>query len=135
MQLLPAERRSSLRARGYFYQGIRETRSPSVRRESRAPTATTDLRIGELKMNSNIQIEITDPSEFHCFKLTLNPKAQPGEQGAPRIEVMLHAVALVDLIHKCSMALCQWQSETSQDLLLRMTGLTVEELREKGMIA
>lgn len=82
-----------------------------------------------------IEIEITDPTEFHCFKLILNPRAQPGDQGAPRIEIMLHATSLVDLIHKCSLALCEWQKQTTEDLLQRITGMTAKELREKGMIA
>ena len=56
--------------------------------------------------NPNIQVEITDASEFHCFRLTLNPASAPGE----RIEIMLHARSLVDLIHKCSAALCDWHT-------------------------
>lgn len=76
--------------------------------------------------NSNIQVEITDPHEFHCFKLTLNPQGpefNPLEptSTAPRIEIMLHARSLVDLIHKCNLALCEWQQQTSQYLLDRLT--------------
>jgi hypothetical protein len=67
-------------------------------------------------MSAPILVEITDPSEFHCFRLTLNPKSAPGE----RIEIMLHARSLVDLIHQCSLALCDWQAQTSADLLRRM---------------
>lgn len=66
--------------------------------------------------NSNIQVEITDPSEFHCFRIVLNPQSAPGE----RIELMFHARSLVDLIHKCSLALCDWQAQTSADLLRRL---------------
>ena len=66
--------------------------------------------------NPNIQVEITDASEFHCFKLTLNPSSAPGE----RIEIMLHGRSLVDLIHKCSVALCDWQAATTDDLLKRL---------------
>lgn len=66
--------------------------------------------------NPNIQVEITDASEFHCFKLTLNPASAPGE----RIEIFLHARSLVDLIHKCSLALCDWQKATTDDLLKRL---------------
>ena len=100
--------------------------------------------------NPNIQVELTDASEFHCFRLVLNPKAAPlGELsaccGAPalqatpgvlicsacakqctmeipsqgRIEIMLHARSLVDLIHKCSTALCDWQKQTTDYLLDR----------------
>jgi hypothetical protein len=66
--------------------------------------------------NPNIQVDITDASEFHCFRLTLNPTSAPGE----RIEIMLHARSLVDLIHKCSLALSDWQAETTDYLLKKM---------------
>ena len=78
---------------------------------------------------SNIQVEITDASEFHCFRLVLNPK------GGQRIEIMLHARALVDLIHKCSVSLCEWQSQTTAELLQVITGLPEDDLRGRGMIA
>lgn len=79
--------------------------------------------------NSSIQVEITDASEFHCFRLVFNPK------GGQRIEIMLHARALVDLIHRCSVSLCEWQGQTTVDLLQRMTGLSEEELSRRGLIA
>jgi hypothetical protein len=66
--------------------------------------------------NPNIQIEVTDAREFHCFRLVLNPQSEPGE----RIEIMLHARSLVDLIHKCSLALCDWQAQTTEDLMKRL---------------
>lgn len=64
-------------------------------------------------MEKPFQVEITDPSEFHCFKLTLNPRSAPGE----KIEVMIHARAIVELIHECSAALCDWQKQTTDYLL------------------
>jgi hypothetical protein len=79
---------------------------------------------------SNIRVEITDPSEFHCFRLVLNPRSAPEQQ----IEIMLHARALVDLIHQCSSALCDWQAQTTSQLICRITGLTEEEAREQGLI-
>jgi hypothetical protein len=66
--------------------------------------------------NPNIQVEITDESEFHCFMLVLNPSSAPGE----RIEIMLHARSLVDLIHKCSLALCDWQAQKTDYLLKKL---------------
>jgi len=63
--------------------------------------------------NSNILVEITDPAEHHCFRLVLNPRSAPGE----RIEIMLHARSLVDLIHKCSVALSDWQHDRTDYLL------------------
>ena len=73
--------------------------------------------------NSNIQVEITDPSEFHCFKLTLNPKAEETGQEVHRIEIMLHARTLVDLIHKCSLAYSDWAADRSQYLIDRLVRL------------
>ena len=71
--------------------------------------------------NPNIQVEITDASEFHCFKLVLNASAS-ADIADPRqpIEILLHARSLVDLIHKCSLALCNWQAATSEELLRKM---------------
>lgn len=116
--------------------------------------------------SSNIEVEITDASEFHCFKLVLNPKSAPlGEvsaccgvpvlEAAPgqlicvacaqrcdavipsagKIEIMLHARSLVELIHKCSVALCEWQKQTTTQLICERTGLTEQQAREKGLIA
>jgi hypothetical protein len=64
--------------------------------------------------NPNITVEITDASEFHCFRMVLNTQA--GE----RIEIMFHARSLVDLIHKASAALCEWQTQTTGYLLERL---------------
>lgn len=63
--------------------------------------------------HANIIVEITDPQEFHCFRLVFNPKSAPGQS----IEIMLHGRSLVDLIHKCSIALCDWQAQTTEYLL------------------
>jgi hypothetical protein len=69
--------------------------------------------------NPNIVVEITDVQEFHCFKLILNPKADATGKEAPQLEIYLHARSLVDLIHKCSSALCDWQKSTTDYLLER----------------
>ena len=66
--------------------------------------------------DSRILVEVTDPEEFHCFRLVFNPTSAPGE----RIEIMLHATSLVDLIHKCSLALCDWQADRSAYLIERL---------------
>lgn len=76
-----------------------------------------------------IRIEITDPAEFHCFRMTLN--SQSGE----KIEIMLHATSLVDLLHEGSLALCAWQRETSSRLIRARTGLSEQEARQAGLIA
>jgi hypothetical protein len=65
--------------------------------------------------DARIRVEITDPHEFHCFRLLLNPQTE-----TPPIEIMFHARSLVDLIHKCSLALCDWQAQTSAELLARL---------------
>ena len=86
--------------------------------------------------NSNIVVEITDAKEFHCFRLVLNPKGHNHDCSAAmvpdapcscraegkgvRLEIMFHARSLVDLIHKSSVALCEWQSQTSAYLLERL---------------
>ena len=36
------------------------------------------------------------------------------------LEIMLHARSLVDLIHKCSLALCDWQAQTCAALIERL---------------
>lgn len=85
-------------------------------RAERTETSSQNITTPHLE-NSNIRVEITDPSEFHCFKLILNPQSEPGE----RIEIMLHARSLVDLIHKCSLALCDWQADRSAYLIGKLT--------------
>lgn len=77
-----------------------------------------------------IAVEITDAREFHCFRLQFRPKNSPQP-----IEIMLHATALVDLIHEASTALCEWQRATSEALILAKTGYTREEARAMGLIA
>lgn len=77
-----------------------------------------------------IKVEITDATEFHCFRLSLHPRNAPGQT----IEIMLHARALIDLIHQSSMALSDWQYQTTTQLILQMTGLSEEQAREKGLI-
>ena len=78
-----------------------------------------------------ISVEMTDPSDFHCFRMTLRPRSAPDQ----KIEIMLHARALVDLIHECSTALCEWQGSTTEMLILRMTGMSAEEACAEGLIA
>ena len=83
---------------------------------------------------SNIQVEITDARDFHCFRLVLNAAAAANEPKEHSIEIMLHARSLVDLIHQCSVALCEWQAQTTVELLRHKTGLYEEELRKQRLI-
>lgn len=80
-------------------------------------------------MASKITVEITDPADFHCFRLAFESRDQQ------QIEIMLHARALVDLIHEASVALCAWQHSTSERLILQLTGLSEREARDRGLIA
>jgi hypothetical protein len=59
------------------------------------------------------EVEITDATEFHCFRLIINPPSAPGQ----RIEIMMHARSVVDLIHALSSKLCDWQYDTTAYLL------------------
>ena len=77
----------------------------------------------------SIKVEITDAAEHHCFRLTLTPRSGEG------IEILLHARALVDLIHEASVALCEWQRQTTAHLICQKTGLSEEQARERGLIA
>jgi hypothetical protein len=81
--------------------------------------------------NRAIRVEMTDATEFHCFQMTLRPRSAPDQQ----ITIMLHAKALVDLIHECSSALCDWQKQTTTYLILEKTGLSEDEARHQGLIA
>jgi hypothetical protein len=65
-------------------------------------------------INRNIRVEITDAFVFHCFRLVLTTHS------GHDIEIMLHARSLVDLIHQSSIALCEWQAQTSADLLRKL---------------
>jgi hypothetical protein len=70
--------------------------------------------------NPNIRVEITDATEFHCFRLVLEAAVEADGERHP-IEIMFHARSLVDLIHKCSLALCDWQTQTTGYLIERLT--------------
>jgi hypothetical protein len=84
----------------------------------------------------HIQVEITDPAEPHCFRLLLHPKAhgdgcqavlQPGREctceaggSGARLEIMLHARSVVELIHKLSLAYCDWAADRAGFLYERL---------------
>ena len=70
--------------------------------------------------NQHIRVETTGPDEFHCFRLVMGAKPDPLAVDRREIEIMLHATDLVDLIHKASIALCEWQHEGTQYLLQKL---------------
>lgn len=80
-------------------------------------------------MSSRIKVDITDASEFHCFRMALTSKS------GDVIEVMLHASALVDLIREASGAYCEWSRRTSEYLICEKLGITADEARQRGLIA
>lgn len=83
---------------------------------------------------ANIRVELTDASEFHCFRLVLPLKLEPAGEPQP-IEILLHARTLVDLIRRASLALCDWQAQTTKQLILERTGLSEDAARLRGLIA
>jgi hypothetical protein len=70
---------------------------------------------------------MTEVTEFHCFRLIINPQSAPGQ----RIEIMLHARSVVDLIDALSSALCEWQHQTT-DYLLDAAGYGHLKAPERG---
>lgn len=70
----------------------------------------------------NVRIEITDIAQPHCFRLILSPRTAPATEPSPEhdIEILLHARQLVHLIHKLSLALSDWQAQTTEYLLDRL---------------
>jgi hypothetical protein len=72
--------------------------------------------------NANIEVEITGPEDFHCFRLILRAAPDP-EHRAERqpIEIMLHARALIELIYKGSSALADWQMQGTALIMQRLT--------------
>lgn len=76
--------------------------------------------------NPNIRVEITDAREFHCFRIVLEAAVATPDGERHPAELMFHARQLVDLIHKCSTALCEWQAQTTDYLLDRFMAGTVD---------
>ena len=106
------------------------TTTQSLRSQSRAGTVGqkgSDKGVmSESNGNPNIQVEITAASEFYCFRLLLYPSKMPRDPHIPNgpdeepVEIMLHGRSLVDLIHKCSLALCDWQAANTDYLLKKL---------------
>jgi|GEM_PF-5973375 len=67
----------------------------------------------------HIEVQVTDSTEFHCFRVIFWAALEPGAQ-RHKIEIMLHATQLVDLLHKGSQALGEWQCQTTDYLLKRL---------------
>lgn len=70
---------------------------------------------------SQIRVEVTDSREHHCFRLVFKTRLSPDAPADQEIEIMLHATSLVELIHSASTALCQWQHETTNYLIERLS--------------
>lgn len=91
--------------------------------------------------DSRIVVEVTDPKEHYCFRLTFKAREARYCETHPAgecditgpacvlrivpcepIVIMLHGRSLVDLINKASIALCDWQAETTAYLIEKITG-------------
>lgn len=64
-----------------------------------------------------IDVQLTDESEVHCLKLVF----QAQNVDAP-IEIFLHTVQAIDLVHKLSLAICELHHRDSETLLRAKAG-------------
>ena len=80
-------------------------------------------------MGAVIKCEMTDATELHCFKLTLQ-----NVQGQ-RVEILLHATSLLELIGACSRAFLEWGRVNSERMICMITRLTPEQARARGLLA
>lgn len=69
-----------------------------------------------------IEVQITSESDMHCFRIIFHGRHEPEQGETVPVEIMMHAKTLVDLIHKCSMALGEWQRTSTEYLIERLTG-------------
>lgn len=72
----------------------------------------------------NISVELTDPSEFHCFKVTFRVQPSASESERVPLEIFLHTTQAIDLLHKLSLAICEKHRQDSADLLKSKYGIT-----------
>jgi hypothetical protein len=68
-------------------------------------------------------VRVTDTHEFHCFELTFDAALDSPDNERHPVIMMLHARMLVELIHECSSALCDWQAQTSAYLIRSVDAL------------
>jgi hypothetical protein len=66
--------------------------------------------------DSNIRVELTDPTEFHCFRLTFNAAPKPGSPRVP-IEIMLHTTQAIDLFTQLANQLSVYMAKASAELI------------------
>jgi hypothetical protein len=85
--------------------------------------------------DSNIEVILTDPSVFHCFKIVFGVKPTPDAIERVPLEIFLHTTQAIDLLHKLSLALCEKHRQDSAELLRVKTGMSSEELKRSGLIA
>ena len=70
--------------------------------------------------SSNIEVVLTDASDFHCFKLIFRVLPPQGpEQGDERvpIEIYLHTTQAIDLFAKLATQLAAYMNQASAELL------------------
>ena len=68
--------------------------------------------------DSNIEVILTDPSEFHCFKLVfhIKPETPEGIERHP-LEIYLHTTQAIDLFSKLAVKLSEYMHQASAELL------------------
>jgi hypothetical protein len=69
----------------------------------------------------NIEVLLTDESEFHCFKIIFRVKPKPHttltEEFREPIEIYLHTTQAIDLFSKLAVQLAAYMNKASAELL------------------
>jgi hypothetical protein len=65
----------------------------------------------------NIEVLLTDESEFHCFKLVFSAKTGPAETDRVPITVYLHTTQAIDLFSKLAVQLSNYMNQASAELI------------------
>jgi hypothetical protein len=78
-------------------------------------------RADELKradQGPNIEVLLTDETEFHCFQIILRAGRPPGsEERVPGLEIFLHTTQAIDLFSKLAEKLAEYMHRESAVLL------------------
>jgi hypothetical protein len=65
----------------------------------------------------NIEVLLTDESEFHCFKLVFRARPQYGGKELPPIQIYLHTTQAIDLFTKLAVQLSAYMNQASAELI------------------
>ena len=72
--------------------------------------------------DDNISVELTDPNELHCFKLTFHIRAEPDSAERVPLELCLHTRQAFDLFHKLGEKIMDYFADRSAYLLKKIAG-------------